>query len=92
HREASWVFYRRPSEGAGAALAAALLPLLDREDPLLRRDRERLSEVRAARETQAQAYFARHAAQWDAIRSLRVPEALVEQQVRDALGDAPIEA
>ncbi len=92
HREASWVFYRCAGEGAGGAVVAALLGLLDGGDPLVRRDRERLGEVRAARETQAQAYFASHAARWDAIRSLHVPEALVEQQVREVLGPAPIDS
>ncbi|MEP9376945.1 metalloregulator ArsR/SmtB family transcription factor [Aquabacter sp. CN5-332] len=92
HREASWVFYRCAGEGPGGAVARALLGLLDAGDPLIRRDRERLSEVRSAREAQAQAYFASHAERWDAIRSLHVPEALVEQQVRDALGDAPIDS
>jgi len=91
HREASWVFYRRAGTGAGGAIAARLLDLLDPRDPVVRRDRERLEDVRTARAQQAQSYFARHAAQWDAIRSLHVPETSVEAAVRDVLGSAPID-
>lgn len=91
-REASWVFYRRAGEARRGGLVTTLLALLDVNDPLIRRDRERLGEVRAARAAQAQAYFASHAARWDAIRSLHAPDALVEAQVSDALGAGPIDA
>ncbi|MEW6254437.1 MAG: metalloregulator ArsR/SmtB family transcription factor [Pseudomonadota bacterium] len=91
-REASWVFYSRARETRQGILVTTLLALLDLDDPLVRRDRERLDEVRAARAAQAQAYFASHAARWDAIRSLHAPDDLVEAQVREALGAEPIEA
>jgi len=90
HREASWVFYRRASEGPGGRVAAQLLDLLDRDDPILAGDRARLEAVRAARAAAAQAYFAAHAREWDEIRRLHVPEAAVEAAVRHALGSAPI--
>ncbi|OYZ69830.1 MAG: ArsR family transcriptional regulator [Rhizobiales bacterium 24-66-13] len=92
HREASWMFYRRAAEGPGAGLAAILLQLLDPLDDVARRDLERLAEVRAARAQAAQTYFAAHAAQWDAIRSLHVPETAVEAAVREALSGRPIDA
>ncbi|MFS8035578.1 ArsR/SmtB family transcription factor [Xanthobacter sp. AM11] len=82
HREASWVFYRRASEGPGGQVAARLLDLLDRDDPVLAGDRARLDAVRAARAAAAQAYFAAHAREWDEIRRLHVPEAAVEAAVR----------
>ncbi|MFG1344199.1 metalloregulator ArsR/SmtB family transcription factor [Xanthobacter autotrophicus DSM 431] len=90
HREASWVFYRRASEGAGGVIAAQLLDLLDREDPVLADDRARLDAVRSARAAASLAYFSAHARQWDEIRKLHVPEAAVEAAVRQALGGAPI--
>jgi DNA-binding transcriptional ArsR family regulator len=61
-REASWAFYRRASEGAGAPLADAILALADPSDPIFERDRERLAQVRAARQSAAQNYFRKHAA------------------------------
>ncbi|MDE1568214.1 ArsR/SmtB family transcription factor [Aquabacter sp. P-9] len=90
HREASWVFYRRAGTGPGGQVAAGLLDLLDPADPMVSRDRARLAEVRAQRAAQAQTYFAAHAAHWDAIRSLHVPEAQVEAAILDALGPEPI--
>lgn len=90
HREASWVFYRRASDGEGGRIAAQLLDLLDREDPVLAGDRARLDAVRAARAASAQAYFSAHARQWDEIRRLHVPEAAVEAAVRQAFGASPI--
>lgn len=90
HREASWIFYRNAAEGPGRELLSRILSLLDRQDPVLAGDRERLFAVRAARAAQAQAYFAAHADRWDEIRRLHVPEAAVEEAVREALSDRPI--
>ena len=49
-------------------------------------DIARLSAVRADRHAAAEAYFEAHAAEWDAIRSLHVPETAVEAAIVDALG------
>ncbi|MFG1463985.1 metalloregulator ArsR/SmtB family transcription factor [Xanthobacter sp. DSM 24535] len=92
HREASWMFYRRANEGPGACIANTLLRLLDPLDDVVRRDRDRLAEVHAARAQTAQTYFAAHAAQWDAIRSLHVPETAVEDAVHEALAGTPIDS
>jgi ubiquinone/menaquinone biosynthesis C-methylase UbiE len=92
HREASWAFYRRPTEGQGAGLGDALVSLLDPADPILVRDRERLAEVRASRAAAAQEYFRAHARQWDEIRKLHVPQDAVETAIREALADVRIEA
>jgi ubiquinone/menaquinone biosynthesis C-methylase UbiE len=91
-REASWAFYRRAAEGPGVALAQALLALVDPADPVLARDRERLAQVRAARAAAAQAYFRKHARQWDEIRKLHVAEAAVEAAIREALAGVRIDA
>jgi ubiquinone/menaquinone biosynthesis C-methylase UbiE/DNA-binding transcriptional ArsR family regulator len=90
-REASWTFHRRAAEGPGAALAKALAALIDARDPVLGRDRERLGQVRAARAAAAQAYFRKHARQWDEIRGLHVAEGAVEAAVREALGGLRID-
>ncbi|HMN51462.1 MAG: metalloregulator ArsR/SmtB family transcription factor [Xanthobacteraceae bacterium] len=83
-REASWAFYRRANDGAGAPLADAILKLADSSDPVFERDRERLAQVRAARQAAAQNYFRKHAARWDELRKLHVSEAAVEAAVREA--------
>ncbi|MDI4665193.1 metalloregulator ArsR/SmtB family transcription factor [Xanthobacter autotrophicus] len=92
HREASWIFYRRAADGPGGRIGAALLDLLDRDDPVLVGDRARLVAVRAARAAAAQAYFTAHAREWDEIRRLHVPEAAVEAAVRQALFDSSLGA
>ncbi|HRF09231.1 MAG TPA: metalloregulator ArsR/SmtB family transcription factor [Xanthobacteraceae bacterium] len=91
-REASWAFYRRASDGAGAPLADAILALADPADPIFERDRERLAQVRAARQSAAQNYFRKHAARWNELRKLHASESAVEAAVREALAGKPIDA
>ena len=89
-KEGSWAFFRASVEGAGARTVEALAALVDPSDAILASDRERLAEVRAKRSAEAQAFFRRHAADWDRLRALHVPEERVEKAVRDALSGAPL--
>ena len=92
-KEGSWVFLKSAiSTGAGSSIAAAAAELIDaaeREDISFAQrcasDRRRLAAIRAARETTAAAYFARHADQWDTLRSLHSPEAPIEAALVGAL-------
>jgi ubiquinone/menaquinone biosynthesis C-methylase UbiE/DNA-binding transcriptional ArsR family regulator len=86
-REGSWAFFRLAERGAGAELARALVARLDPADPILARDRERLTAVRQARADAAQAYFRAHAVEWDRIRKLHVADEAVEAAIRDALAE-----
>jgi ubiquinone/menaquinone biosynthesis C-methylase UbiE/DNA-binding transcriptional ArsR family regulator len=88
-REGSWAFFRIAERGEGAELARALIARLDPADTVIAGDRERLLAVRAARAAAAQAYFARHAAEWDRIRKLHVADEAVEAAIRAALADKP---
>ena len=88
-REGTWAFFRLVEQGGAAAVARAILERLDLADPVIARDRERLADVRAARADAAQAYFRAHAAEWDRIRKLHVPETAVEEAIRAALADTP---
>jgi ubiquinone/menaquinone biosynthesis C-methylase UbiE len=89
-REGSWAFFRLGERGSAADVARVLLARLDRNDPMIAHDRERLAAVRSARAAAAQNYFRRHAAQWDRIRKLHVADAAVEDAVRAALADKSI--
>ena len=89
-REGSWAFFRLGERGGTAALARELVARLDPADATLARDRERLIAVRAQRNAAAQAYFARHAAQWDRIRKLHVADEAVESAIKSALAGAPM--
>ena len=91
-REGSWAFFRLGERGGAAELAREHITRLDPGDATLARDRERLTAVRAQRNAVAQAYFSRHAAQWDRIRRLHVADAAVEEAITAALADVPIHA
>src|SRR5947209_13326999 len=67
-REGSWAFFRLGERGGAAELARELIARLDPADATVARDRERLATVRSERAAAAQAYFRRHAAEWDRIR------------------------
>jgi ubiquinone/menaquinone biosynthesis C-methylase UbiE/DNA-binding transcriptional ArsR family regulator len=88
-REGSWAFFRLGERSGSAALARELIGRLELTDATVARDRERLVAVRAARAAAAQAYFGRHAAEWDRIRELHVADESVEAAIRSALADRP---
>jgi ubiquinone/menaquinone biosynthesis C-methylase UbiE/DNA-binding transcriptional ArsR family regulator len=89
-REGAWAFFRLSERGEAAELARALIARLDLTDGTIARDRDRLAAVRAQRAASAQAYFRRHAAEWDRIRNLHVAEEAVEEAIIAALGQAPV--
>lgn len=87
-REGAWAFFRLDETGVGGALAA----WLDRADPVLAADRERLAAVRVMRADAAQGYFASVARDWDRLRSLHAPDEAVEAAVKAAAGEGRGEA
>lgn len=95
-REGSWIFLRASGAPASRFIAAIgqALDLAETEDAqfgaLCEADRQKLAAIRSARETQAQDYFAAHAETWDELRRLHSADALVEQSLITALGDAPL--
>jgi ubiquinone/menaquinone biosynthesis C-methylase UbiE/DNA-binding transcriptional ArsR family regulator len=91
-REGSWAFFRLADRGDIADIARALVARLDPNDPVIARDRERLTAVRASRAAAAQNYFRRHAAEWDRIRKLHVADEAVEAAIRAAIGPQPVRA
>jgi demethylmenaquinone methyltransferase/2-methoxy-6-polyprenyl-1,4-benzoquinol methylase/ArsR family transcriptional regulator len=89
-REGAWAFFRLAPSGGAGALARNIVDWLDANETTLAADRARLAEVRRARAETAARYFAAHAAEWDDIRSLHAPDALVEEAIRVAIGEAPV--
>ena len=98
HREGSWVFLRSAiGNGCGDPVGNAVARLLataEAEDAgfaaLCADDRHHLATIRAAREQSAEAYFARHAEEWDELRQLHSPDDLVEARLREVLAQAPL--
>ncbi|MET0241139.1 MAG: metalloregulator ArsR/SmtB family transcription factor [Sphingobium sp.] len=91
-KEGSWVFLAPGQGDASRAMLDwfdAVLP--SREEQLwIDADIARLTAVRADRAAAAAQYFAEHAEEWDAIRSLHVPEAEVEAAMVALLADRPL--
>ena len=94
-KEGSWVFLRSAigedrAPPLGSA-AARLLAAAERDDAVFAarcgEDRRHLAAIRAARETSAEAYFARHATEWDRLRLLHSPDGPVEVALAAALGE-----
>src|SRR5687768_17207572 len=91
-KEGSWVFL---SVGARARTEPLFLLVdawsaLDGADPWTAADAARLTAVRADRAAAAERYFAAHAGDWDALRSLHVAESEVEAAIGRALAGGPI--
>lgn len=89
-REGAQVYYRIAERTESAQLARTLVDLLPPEDTELNRDLQRLDQVKQKRADVALNYFKENAAQWNEIRALHVPEALLEREFLEVIGDAPI--
>ena len=76
-REGNWTFYRLEREASN--IAVPLLTHLNRDDPVIAGDRQRLEAVRRKRRQAADTYFSNHAPDWDAIRGMHVDASQVEQ-------------
>ncbi|WCT77202.1 ArsR/SmtB family transcription factor [Novosphingobium humi] len=86
-KEGSWVFLKiagfAPDGPSLRAASARLLAAAEGEDAdfaaQCAEDRRRLAAIRAGREAASAQYFARHAEEWDQIRSLLSPDEPVEE-------------
>ncbi|MEJ6596143.1 metalloregulator ArsR/SmtB family transcription factor [Parasphingorhabdus sp.] len=89
-KEGSWVFLK-----PGPAAELQILGRIFRSATVVKseqavRDQAQLALVRKARAEMAERYFAAHAEQWDAIRSLHLPEAEVERAMLTLMRDIPL--
>lgn len=91
-KEGSWVFLGLGPHARTAPVLAAIDGWAVEEpgDHWTIADIARLAAVRADRAAAAEAYFEVHAAEWDAIRSLHVPESAVEKAILEILGGPPV--
>jgi ArsR family transcriptional regulator len=99
-KEGSWVFLRAAiGEAAAPPLGAAtarLLAAAEADDATFAsrcaEDRRHLAAIRAARQAGAEAYFERHAHDWDTLRSLHTPDLPIEEALTAMLGTGPLGA
>jgi len=95
-KEGAWVFLRSSvGESSASALASAIARLLavaEQEDIAFGRrcaeDRQHLDAIRAARQSHALDWFARHADEWDELRSLHIADGPVEAALTEMLAEA----
>jgi len=93
-KEGSWVFLRIAiGENLAPPLgnaAARLLAIAEGEDSMFAarcaEDRRHLAAIRADRSAKAEAWFSRHAEEWDTLRLLHCPDEPVEAALAEALG------
>jgi ubiquinone/menaquinone biosynthesis C-methylase UbiE len=86
-REGSWVFLALAQDPRNEPLLAAIEQAAG---DWVEEDAARLAAVRAERAAAAERYFATRADDWDAIRSLYVPEREVEAAMAALLGERPV--
>ncbi|AJY46730.1 ArsR/SmtB family transcription factor [Martelella endophytica] len=92
YQEGAWAYFRLKEEGGAAGLVRELLKHASEDDSALRRDAARLAAVKEARAEKAQAYFARHAGEWDEMRRLHISEAEVEACLVKLIGTKRVES
>ena len=87
-KEGSWVFLSLGPRPRTEPLFQLLerWSEMDGDNPWFAADAARLAAVRADRAAAAERYFASHAGEWDALRSLHVAETEVEAAIARALG------
>ncbi|HEV2569104.1 metalloregulator ArsR/SmtB family transcription factor [Sphingomonas sp.] len=86
-REGSWVFLALAEDPRNEPLLAAIEQV---SGDWAEEDAARLAQVRAERAEAAARYFEARAEEWDAIRSLYVPEQQVESAMTEMLCSAPV--
>lgn len=89
--EGAWVYYCLTRDAAKGGLISAALAQLDEQDVLIRRDRERLDQIKMVNAQAATDYFQQNAERWDELRALHVPESAVEAAIIDILGDRQVD-
>lgn len=87
HAEGAWAYFRLSDAGPGKSLNDWLFQIVDPASTEIRRDREKLGALRDTQREQANAYFAKIAADWDKLRSLHAPDHAVEQAIIELAGD-----
>lgn len=85
-QEGTSVYHRVPARGPGQRLAETVVTLLPSDDPVLKRDAERLEEIRRTRAAAADHYFRANAPRWARIRALYLADPAIERAVGELVG------
>ena len=91
YQEGSWAWFRLSDQGVEQAVTETALRHVDLNSDAMQRDIERLNGLRHDRQARAADYFAKNAADWDALRSLHVADDAVEAAMLAAIKDRRID-
>jgi len=92
YQEGSWAYFRLSDSEAAREFISGVVPRVERTDPVVTRDQERLEAVKKRYQQRAAEYFAANAERWDRIRSLHVPDGAVETAMLKLVGERPFQA
>lgn len=92
YQEGSWAYFRLADTDAVREFADSVVAHIERSDPVVDRDLERLAAVKRRRQERAVEYFRRNAASWDQIRSLHVPDGAIEAVMKKLVGTKPFQS
>src|SRR5690606_494211 len=92
YQEGSWAYFRLSDSEAAREFINGVVPRVERTDPVVTRDQERLEAVKKRYQQRAAEYFAANAVRWDRIRSLHVPDGAVETAMLKLVGERPFQA
>jgi ubiquinone/menaquinone biosynthesis C-methylase UbiE len=92
YQEGSWAFFRIDDSSTAGLLGSELVDRLDMQNVFMRRDLERLGQVKQDRQARAIEYFTKNAQEWDQIRSLHAPDAAVEAMLVKIVGQTQFQS
>ncbi|MBL8575831.1 MAG: metalloregulator ArsR/SmtB family transcription factor [Mesorhizobium sp.] len=92
YQEGSWAFFRIADDEAARDFVHGVVTRIDRGDPQVERDFERLAAVKYRRQARAAEYFSANAASWDEIRSLHASDRAVEAALLKLVGKRPFQS
>ncbi len=91
YSEGAWAYFRAKDQGASAEFRRFVLSQIDVDDEVLIGDLERLDKIKQRRADRAAEYFSENASSWDTIRSLQMPEELVEARMHEIIGEEQVD-
>lgn len=91
YQEGAWAYFRLTRDGVRAKLMQQALNATSSSDAHLARDAERLSTVKQARASRAEAYFSANAESWNDLRRLHVSDEKVEAEILKLIGRTPFD-
>ncbi len=89
-REGTWAYYRLTERTPENGFVRTLLTMMPKDDGTLRRDQERLEEIKKSRAAIAGEFFRQNASQWDRIRKMYINDLEVERALQALIPESDV--